>query len=364
VAVAATLDIISSALEYMQRPRFIMTHSSHIPVPPGAATGDESCAVRANSVLSDEILFNCIFPTFESALIPPQNSHTHQLAPQSKGAPRSFAGSASGGDAPGVLSQSSPRLPELAEEDLLGALKSLASVRFDDVRIDIIGGLLALLQGGGHTLSAGWAAIIELLESVAASLVDSDDDAAGAELPAGGGQTDASSGSRRGDDISRAVKAAAATDDDANAEHSRWPRAALPIAFNAMKLIVDEFLDTMPLELVKAVIVCLSVFTEQGVDVNISLTSVEMLWKVADVAMSRKPTQQQTPTMTMTMTPTLTLGSTSLDDSMKGAPVPPPAAAADDDQTSFQVLDVMMSRLQRLSTDKRPEVRIGLLPNE
>ena len=75
-----------------------------------------------------------------------------------------------------------------------------------------------------------------------------------------------------------------------------------------MKLIVDEFLEHILLTpgpesstflpdvseatvrvrsgMTKRLIDCLSAFTSQIKDVNISLTSVETMWKVADVAIT------------------------------------------------------------------------------
>jgi hypothetical protein len=48
-----------------------------------------------------------------------------------------------------------------------------------------------------------------------------------------------------------------------------------------MKLIVDDFLELLPHEVIIQAVHCVSAFSAQDYDVNISLTSIEMLWKVA-----------------------------------------------------------------------------------
>jgi hypothetical protein len=48
-----------------------------------------------------------------------------------------------------------------------------------------------------------------------------------------------------------------------------WPDAALQIAFFCMKLIVDDFLEFLHLDVIKNVVTCLSMFSAQLSDVNI-----------------------------------------------------------------------------------------------
>jgi hypothetical protein len=199
-------------------------------------------------------------------------------------------------------------------------------------------GLLELLQGGGQTVSGGWLIIIDLLTSVPASMVpqetlknpemspisnwhslssnDQQQPLSPNTSPSpsrGATERGRSSGGEYSDDLLMPPLAAA----DAS---KVWPDAALQIAFFCLKLIVDDFLESLPLDVIKNVITCLSMFSAQLSDVNISLTSVEMLWKVTDFI----------------MTSSRNMG---------------------DDVTTTAVLDVMLRRLLFLALDQRPEIR-------
>ena len=122
-----------------------------------------------------------------------------------------------------------------------------------------------------------------------------------------------------------------ATDDDDNEDNAsrtvdpdeeiqRWSKASLACSFSCVELIVDEFLDLLSMDDVQSVISCLAVFSSQLQDVNISLTSLEMLWKVTDVSISSM--------------------------NRKG-----------DALGIESVLSIMLTNLQRLSMDSRPEVK-------
>eukprot|EP01035_Chromulina_nebulosa_P021214 gene21214-27479_t len=100
----------------------------------------------------------------------------------------------------------------------------------------------------------------------------------------------------------------------------KWSKYALNKAFECIKVIIDEFQDLLTAADVKSVISCLSLFSSQNQDVNISLTSVELLWKVTDVAIH--------------------------------------AALAVNDTVSIEsILSLMLQSLQNLSMDPRPEIR-------
>ena len=201
-----------------------------------------------------------------------------------------------------------PLRPELGQEDLLGALKALAAVRHGDVRIDIMQGLLTMLQGGGEALSGGWLVIVDLISSVPASM-------------------SSNTVSSQTTDVMPSEESFVSTapleeEYDENkwiSSSGVWPRASLMISFSCMALIVDDFLDSLPVTVIRDVITALSLFSAQIVDVNISLTAVEMLWKVTDYIMSRSRE--------------------------KG-----------DEATTSSVLEVTMTRLLLLSMDNRPEV--------
>jgi hypothetical protein len=118
-----------------------------------------------------------------------------------------------------------------------------------------------------------------------------------------------------------------------------WPRETLYDSFNCIVLIVDEFLDPHLLSgvvesqssesnkdgesgdgndavLIQAVLESLSLFGSQRIDINTSLTAVEMIWKVADVALKAGTPSQR-----------------------------------------LVVMEVMLSLLFNLAMDERPELR-------
>jgi hypothetical protein len=113
-------------------------------------------------MLSDRVIFNRgILPSFETTLYP-QLIHLDEVSPSS------------------VLSD------VLSPYDILHALYTLSGVRYDDVRNDIVQGLLELLQEEGGTggevgfataagregegSSGGWTAILNLLRCIPASM--------------------------------------------------------------------------------------------------------------------------------------------------------------------------------------------------
>jgi hypothetical protein len=205
-------------------------------------------------------------------------------------------------------------------------LKALSSVRYSDVRSAIIDGLAQLLQNRGQIIAGGsgggWPVILDLISSVPLSM-------APAATPTGsspvsidpatciyGADDGDSSPSEPAPEPSRdsarldsealstlpVSTAAAATPSKSGAINGsmaslaaasvipqyQWPLESLVSAFTCMKLIVDEFLEVlMPdCELVSAVLHGLALFGSQVKDVNISLTAVEMLWKVTDSAIT------------------------------------------------------------------------------
>ena len=173
------------------------------------------------------------------------------------------------------------------------------------MRNDTIQGLLALLQEGGHAVEGGWAIVFELLKAVPASLAPA---ASTALLRSVSHNEEGLSSS------ATAVNASSGFSDEA------WPKEALLTAFSCMKLIVDDFLELLPHEVIIQAVHCVSAFSAQSQDINISLTSIEMLWKVADYIMTSSRKQG-------------------------------------DEATTTAALDVMLGRLSLLSVDSRPEIR-------
>lgn len=194
-------------------------------------------------------------------------------------------------------------------------------MRYSDVRSGIIDGLANLLQGKGQIVSGGgaggWAVILDLISSVPLSM-------ASASAPAASESEQAAwvgTGSEEGWDAEESFAGLDAGAQStlpptpvASADTSvrlalqvpgfqgsgsmaslatagvipqyQWPLESLVSAFTCMKLIVDEFLVVLEpdCELVSSVLHGLALFGSQVKDVNISLTSVEMLWKVTDDA--------------------------------------------------------------------------------
>lgn len=228
VAVASTHDLITSALKHL--------HTPSVPVPENVVENKKKPLTKANeekrsACLSDEVLFTHVIPSFESVFMA-RKAHVAVLHSQ-------------------VAHRVSRQL-ELSQSDLFSSLRFLASIRFDDVKINIMQGVLVLLQGGCEVFSEdGWAAVIALIAEVPTSLIDVDD----------------------------------TTTDSQDSSDQKWPVEALACAFNCMKLILDEYLDFVSLASTTSIISCLSSFSSQLLDVNISLTSLEMLWKVYDQMM-------------------------------------------------------------------------------
>lgn len=211
------------------------------------------------TVLVDDLLFNFLLPPFEKVFAP-MMYQKFELAES-------------------VHDLESK--PKLAQSELLLSLKSLASVPQVDVRNDSIQGLLALLQEGGHAVEGGWEIVFDLLMSIPLSMSEANGEGAAGPV---------------------------------------WPKESLLSAFTCMKLVVDDFLEELPYEVIIKAVHCVAAFSAQVQDVNVSLTSIEMLWKVTDYIMtsSRK---------------------------------------LDDQDTSSAALDVMLDRLSHLSVDSRPEIR-------
>ena len=230
-AVAATHDMILTSLEYMQS-------SSNFPVALFAEDdGSSSTAASSVASISDDLIFNRLLPTYDACLMGGL-AHKKLLTDRMK---------------------LNPMMPQLSQSDLLSSLTFLASARHEDVQINIIHGLLSMLQGGGEVVKGGgWNAIIVLVGAVPESMKAEHDEESNS---ANGGDSD---------------------------DNKRWPTASLLIAFNCIKLVVDEFMDLVPVDAIVLVLSCLASFSSQDQDVNISLTSLEMLWKVYD-QMMRNP---------------------------------------------------------------------------
>lgn len=272
IAVAATQDIIFHSLDYMKYD-LVVPLPRDVPQIVEDVLQQQDYLAKGSLILTDVVIQSQVMPSFDTAFIP---RDYHKL----------------------ILTRrcSAPTILPLSQSELLKSLNILANIRYDDVRNDIIQGLLRMLQDTGELINAGWAPIVDLVAMVPAS------------LPTFG--------------------ALAEEMEDEGSENGQrpWPKTALSNSFNCMKLIVDEFLETIPLDVTKALLMALSYFAAQGVDVNISLTSVEMLWKVGDLSLTRPSAEG--------------LG-----------------GSAGNRLSNISVLEIMMQRLLVLSTDGRPEIR-------
>lgn len=201
------------------------------------------------------------------------------------------------------------REPSLSQEDLLSSLKSLSTVRYDDLRFKIISGVFNMIHTRGHILRGGWVVLIELFQSVPNSMIKPNDDTVG--------------------------KAANEIDEDAKEfENSKWPRLALPHTFQCVKFLVDDFLDLMSTDIMKLLIYCLASFGKQSIDSNISLSSVETIWKLYDCILLKSK-----------------LSTSTQNSGSEPAPM----------SQNNQMLEVTASQLLDLSLDERPEIRNSAL---
>ena len=268
ISVAATHDIIASTLECL------------LQTPPELSAVDEEWHpfMMSTTRLTDDILYTLVMPQLDGAFDPMrfQRVALHQRL------------------------KDHTEWPQLTQLDLFASLKSLASVRYDDVRKGLLLGLRSLLQGkgGGQIKGVGWVTIIELLILVPSSMRNSE------------------------------LDVEPLNEDVDNPEtREQWPQASLETAFACLTLIVDDFLEELPDYAIMQGICCLASFGSQVVDVNISLTSVELLWKVTDHALSS----------------TKTVSSQS---EIDGASV-----------SKVDLLNLAMTHLQSLSKDSRSEIR-------
>lgn len=228
-------------------------------------------------------------------------------------------------DTDGHLHYSSPAI-QLTQTDILSSLKKLSLIAHNDVRNEIIQGIYELLQsydnansgtpattlsqqsvqGGASRLSfSGWLAILEIITNIPLSWV---------ECPEGVSCDEESTAQSKGD-------------------MAPWSVVALVTAFNCMKLICDELLDDLPIDIVSKLIPALSCFSIQTYDVNISLTSIEFMWKVTDCVVSKQSANG--------------FESNDLSSGLLG----------NSDNQAESILLVVMKELFTLCSDSRPEIR-------
>jgi hypothetical protein len=190
LAVSAAHDVISSSLTYMMKPSISFDKITFI-----ASEAFPSHFSKAAVLLSDEILFNWIMPSFETVFSPRQ-FHKICLIERALSDDKS----------------KDANLLKLSRYDLLSSLKIISSVNYDDVKNGILNGLLLTLQHDGHLFAGAWQAIVEVLILVPSSLE---------------GQNESQGYDEQGQRQSN---------DDSS---QKWSKTALITSFNCMKLIVS-----------------------------------------------------------------------------------------------------------------------------
>ena len=233
-------------------------------------------------------------------------------------------------------------MPTLSQNDILSCLKSLSVVRYVDVRVNILKGLEHFLQEMGQGLSVdretgGWKVVLELISCVPLSMTDE-------SRQLGWGSTPGLPPSVG--DTRKEIETIDFPDVDCDTgkvlsllPQYLWPKETLYDAFNCISLIVDEFMDAILLDmsLIQAVLESLSLFGSQHIDINTSLTAVEMIWKVADAALKAGVPREWKE-----------LANTS---------VKPETMSDLVQRKNHFVMDRMLSLLFVLSMDERPELR-------
>jgi hypothetical protein len=140
-------------------------------------------------------------------------------------------------------------------------VKSFSAVKQSDVRINIMKGICFLLQSFGQKFkvgeSGGWKKLLEVLTLPTSTTVETAEEVAWTLYP--------------------------------------WPLECLSMAFEAIKLISDEFLDIIKTDedISNALMTSLSSFSSQAQDINVALTALELLWKVSDEVLLERPTHAE-----------------------------------------------------------------------
>lgn len=216
--------------------------------------------------------------------------------------------------------------PQLCQADLLSCLLPMSAVRYDDVLYSILRNLAVFLQSNAQKLevgeNGGWRVVLEVLGSVPLTHTTSVFRSEWTNVY-----------QRYWSPTLVALccepqEGSGGAPDSTAEDFPLWPREALADAFSSTMLIVDEFFEgvAVDISLVQALLEVLSLFGSQTADTNISLTAVEVLWKVADSA-------------------------------IRTAPAANSNIARDEAEFRRSIIDVMQSRLYQLSLDSRPEIR-------
>ncbi|KNC55967.1 uncharacterized protein AMSG_01981 [Thecamonas trahens ATCC 50062] len=124
---------------------------------------------------------------------------------------------------------------------VLGAFRRLASSKFEDTHLNALSALLEALQGVGETFDAshaGWPVVLDIL----------------------------------GDGVYHAQHAASPT----------FGASVLALSFRCVQFVLADFLEFVPADSLDELVAVVGAYAAQSVEVNISLTAVGALWRIAD----------------------------------------------------------------------------------
>ena len=153
--------------------------------------------------------------------------------------------------------------PDAFQLSLLSPLTELyIKSRYDDTRLQLLQALHSILQAAGQSMSAGWTTILEWLSQVC-------------EI---GGVP----GSPRGADIAVATGTKGEAGSASKEKVVVSGTALITLGFNSVQLIVNDFIDSIPLERIPLLISTIAQYSQQRQDANISFTSIGLLWRVSD----------------------------------------------------------------------------------
>jgi hypothetical protein len=319
----AIYDVIFAVIDQSLVKNITSPLSSPSKAPASASknTDNDSITLEFDELFKSAFLWRSIFPPVEN-VFQIENSFT-----------RSVGG------------RSSKVMPTLSQNDILSCLKALSMVRYVDVRVNILRGLEHFIQELGQCLSAhretgGWKVVLELISAVPLSMTDENVQNDWSKT-----RRDSYNYDSNKESIASLASAAISPETEENLTDEtvltllpqfQWPKETLYDSFNCISLIVDEFLDLILMDslLIQAVLESLSLFGSQRIDINTSLTAVEMIWKVADAALKAGLAKASS------------LQGTTTD--LSGGPV--------ENSNNF-VMDIMLNLLFDLSMDERPELR-------
>ena len=202
----------------------------------------------------------------------------------SGGSSRAGAGPSAGGGSEASSSPASPASslslyddPEQFQLSLLSPLTELyVKSRYEDTRLQLLQALHSILQAAGQQMTAGWSAILDWLGLVC-EIGGAPASPREGERATGAPPQDKERERERDKDRERAAS------QPQQAQAAAVPGAALiSLGFNSLQLIVNDFIDSVPLSCLQLLIACIGQYCLQRLDTNISFTSIGLLWRVSD----------------------------------------------------------------------------------